>query len=259
MQRETDERSAAFKVAQARLAAEVARALAELFYNVSPMALIENSVWFAARYRDTVLDFHRRSRALARDFYEDLRRIQGATAPFRWPAVDESAVIREIDASFMVHGPLKVNREIAKQPSADLNDPDFVKELDRIMNQAVASLASDAGRIAENGGRKEVHDAIREDDGAIAYYRKATASACPFCLMLASRGAVYKTAKKAVYGWNGEEYHRNCHCQPVPIFVRGIDGDKVTEQAKAMWKNGEIEIRTSHKGKKYPAFTKGQN
>ncbi|MFF3673559.1 hypothetical protein ACFYYS_06155 [Streptomyces sp. NPDC002120] len=257
-QRDSEDASVAFRLAQAKLARELAVAIAELFYNVSPLWLIENASYYAARYRETVLDYRRRSRALARDFYEELRRLQGVTAPMHWPDVDESAVIREVDASFLVHGPLRVNKEIAKQPSADLNDPDFVKELDRIMNDAASALASDAMRLAENGGRQEIHDAVKNDDSAIAWYRQASSSACAFCLMLASRGAIYKTRRSAMHGWNGEEYHRNCHCQPVPIFMRGIDGDSVTETAKAMWKNGEIEVRTSRKGKKYPAFKKGQ-
>lgn len=43
-----------------------------------------------------------------------------------------------------------------------------------------------------------------------AWRRVPEPGACPFCLMLATRGAVYKSDRTA---GNGNKYHRHCHCR----------------------------------------------
>lgn len=45
------------------------------------------------------------------------------------------------------------------------------------------------------------------------------ATTCAWCLMLASRGGVYRTKELAQLGTNGKKYHGSCDCQPV--LVRG--------------------------------------
>ncbi len=60
---------------------------------------------------------------------------------------------------------------------------------------------------------------------------------CTFCLMLASQGFVYKSAKTA---GEGAHYHSNCRCKVVPQFVKGMratgvegyDPDELYEQWK---------------------------
>lgn len=51
---------------------------------------------------------------------------------------------------------------------------------------------------------------------------------CAFCLMLASRGAVYRTITAA--GGDGNKYHGGCSCEPVVVrgredYPRGYDPD----------------------------------
>lgn len=64
---------------------------------------------------------------------------------------------------------------------------------------------------------------VRRDPRKPRYARiPSGVSACPFCLMLASRGAVYRSAETAA----GEthDYHDDCHCQPAPEWGRnGLD------------------------------------
>lgn len=61
----------------------------------------------------------------------------------------------------------------------------------------------------------------RKDKRSQRWARVPTgAETCPFCLMLASRGFVYKSAKTA--GQNNH-YHANCDCRLVP----GFDGMEV--------------------------------
>ncbi|MCF0121682.1 MAG: hypothetical protein HUJ74_00360 [Lachnospiraceae bacterium] len=58
---------------------------------------------------------------------------------------------------------------------------------------------------------------------------------CEFCLMLASRGFVYRSAKTA--GGNGNHYHPNCRCTVIPgtkyTEIAGYDPDKLYMK----WKN----------------------
>lgn len=49
------------------------------------------------------------------------------------------------------------------------------------------------------------------------------AETCPFCLMLASRGAVYATVISAGGDWN--HYHANCDCRIVPDYTGNLQID----------------------------------
>lgn len=79
-----------------------------------------------------------------------------------------------------------------------------------------------------SGVQLEVADAAREtiernadDDPEIARFaRHASANACAFCALMATRGAVYRTAASA---GNGNKYHANCHCVAYPVFVGEVD------------------------------------
>ena len=52
--------------------------------------------------------------------------------------------------------------------------------------------------------------AVNADRERVRFARYASANACPWCRVLATRGAVYRAADLAVKG------HDNCHCIAVP-------------------------------------------
>lgn len=65
---------------------------------------------------------------------------------------------------------------------------------------------------------------------------------CDFCIMLASRGFVYRTKNSA--GDMGNDYHHSCDCLPVVSFVDnpsvpGYDPDYYYEQYKKMLDDGK--------------------
>ena len=69
----------------------------------------------------------------------------------------------------------------------------------------------------------------------------AGAETCSFCIMLASRGAVYANALTA---GATKHYHPNCDCKIVPDFGRGIEGydpDKYFE----LWKSDVLKEEES--------------
>lgn len=80
-------------------------------------------------------------------------------------------------------------------------------------------------RLALQGGRRTVVEAVQEDRQARGWARETRGDCCYFCAMLASRGAVYKdehtagrTANAKFVGEGEFKFHNNCHCTAVPVF-----------------------------------------
>lgn len=94
----------------------------------------------------------------------------------------------------------------------------------------MSALQAMAQRLVAAGGRQTVLATIEASSGIIGYRRVAAASACAFCAMLASRGAVYATEAGAVQVGRGrdrrirgtqmpgEAYHDHCQCTPEAIY-----------------------------------------
>ena len=91
-----------------------------------------------------------------------------------------------------------------------------------------AAFAKACGEFARDDAFRSLNETIsanvgRDKDKGVRFARVPTGfETCTFCLMLASRGAVYHTRKTA-----GEfkHFHRNCDCKIVP----GFEGDKDAE------------------------------
>lgn len=72
---------------------------------------------------------------------------------------------------------------------------------------------------------------------------------CPFCIMLASRGFVYYSAKTA---GADDHYHENCDCRIIPGYkginsIDGYDPDALYRQYTSDLKNGKIKTATARK------------
>jgi hypothetical protein len=80
---------------------------------------------------------------------------------------------------------------------------------------ALTNVDGAASRLVLNRGRETTLDAVLKDRQATGWAREARPNACSFCAMLATRGAVYKSARSA---GEGHPYHNHCHCQVVPVF-----------------------------------------
>lgn len=71
-------------------------------------------------------------------------------------------------------------------------------------------------RLVLNTGRDTIVGAVEQDRRALAYARVPEPACCSWCAMLATRGAVYKSAQSA-----GDEhaYHDHCRCHVEPVFT----------------------------------------
>ncbi|NGO67160.1 hypothetical protein [Streptomyces boncukensis] len=103
----------------------------------------------------------------------------------------------------------------------------------------VESAVRVAERHARDAGREAVVDAARHDPAALGYARRAlSGNPCAFCLMLVSRGPVYKDSSAALLrDGSGEPYHDGCSCVAVPVFNRQAwPGREEAGQLEAEWR-----------------------
>lgn len=100
--------------------------------------------------------------------------------------------------------------------------------------QALATLGVVLDKFVKEPGRDTI--AASASEAGIGYARVPFgAETCAFCLMLASRGAVYQSRESAGIG---HEFHGDCDCVVTPIrddndFPKGYDPDALYEQYAA--------------------------
>ena len=82
-------------------------------------------------------------------------------------------------------------------------------------NQALANLQLVTDELVKQFGRDVITLSARKHK--IRWARVPTgAETCAFCLMLAGRGYVYRSAKKGGDSFSGNEFHGHCDCAVVP-------------------------------------------
>jgi hypothetical protein len=102
--------------------------------------------------------------------------------------------------------------------------------------QALANLLQVGERLVKQPARLTISQNIAADPGRPRWARVPTGTkTCAFCLMLASRGAVYATARSA---GQMNRYHGDCDCVPTPMwdgeqFPDGYNPDALYEQYQA--------------------------
>ena len=102
--------------------------------------------------------------------------------------------------------------------------------------------ASGAGvRHALNGGRSYYERAVRNDVGALGWYRVTRPGCCSFCAVLASRGAIYKAdsfddSDPRFEGAEGEEkVHDHCVCGLQAIWKPGEAVPDLSRDFEKLW------------------------
>ncbi len=112
----------------------------------------------------------------------------------------------------------------------------FINEMLERMDMQIRKAANNS--VIENGYR----DKRRPRFARVPTYDGGNRP-CLFCLMLASRGAVYYSKASAGEGLDGtNRYHHNCKCKVVPVYnnttIENYDPDKLYEQ----WTKGYEEL-----------------
>jgi hypothetical protein len=94
---------------------------------------------------------------------------------------------------------------------------------------AKARLAAASERQALDAGRDTIIENAQRDAKARGWARVPEPGACSFCLMLATRGAVYRSESKAAF-----KSHDNCRCHVEPVF-NAYEPSALIRQAQALW------------------------
>lgn len=93
-----------------------------------------------------------------------------------------------------------------------------------IGSDILSLLAGFTQRMIADAGRNTISGSSVADRVRVGWARIPRLGCCAFCGLLASRGAVYKSAETA---GRGNEYHNHCRCVVVPKFPNG-DNDYLT-------------------------------
>lgn len=111
---------------------------------------------------------------------------------------------------------------------------------------ALKALDAEVEKLVLDQSRQTVIDAVQSDRQARAWARVPNADACAFCLMLATRGAVYSSARAAgqrdaTTKWADAKgyinsFHPNCRCHVEPVFG-AYEPTARTRDAQALWKS----------------------
>lgn len=135
-------------------------------------------------------------------FYDEARDQAGVAGAFAATPVGAANAGRiQATISWGV-APLFRSDPITERPAPD---PDL----------ALSRLSGATQREVAEGARQTVVDSVEKDPAKPRFARHASANACTFCRLVATRGAVYRSAASA---GDGHKYHDNCHCVVVPVW-----------------------------------------
>lgn len=175
--------------------------------------------------------------------YSQMRAEAGITAPYR-PQI--LATLTVDDVRVIVNG---ATEDLWNAPG-ESEGPD-ADTIARTEDKVEGELQ----KLVMNHGRNEMIEAIEGDRYARGFARITKPGACFWCRMLATRGAVYKTAESAgaiaaSTIWpdaKGEvnRYHPNCHCTVVPLFGHFYEPPAHTRDDMALWDEATGDVHGS--------------
>lgn len=176
--------------------------------------------------------------SLGADWYEDVREVAGAAGRFTASLVELPDQGRT--DSLVRWG----TRPLVPQEMPDVDEYEFEPDPDAALSRIDGGLQ----RIIADADRDTIEENIDADPARPLFARHASANACAFCALLATRGAVYRSETSAlrVVGRGteikpsrpgerkrgrpakgirargerplGSKYHDHCHCTAVPVF-----------------------------------------
>lgn len=198
--------------------------------------------------------YHRTSATMGARYYLDARRASGVAGARRagplpriedmtdgqvWDELGRIAGVgledldeERIDATVRATGIASYQRSIRAGRSPQ-----------RAADTMTTTLAGATQELAVEGGRRVVHDAAADDEEAVGWARIARPGACWWCAMLASRGAVYRSAatagrrvNKRFVGDGMFKFHNHCQCVARPIFDADDPAVRAADDLYEQWR-----------------------
>lgn len=147
--------------------------------------------------QELVGDFGPMVGTIAADWYEELRRVEA-----------------DLESTYTAMLGSLPTDEVLTDTAGWASSAAYI-DTDKALNDAGTAL----DRLLLNVDRSTIETNVDRDPAAPRFARYASASACAFCAMNASRGPVYRSEESAA-----GKYHRSCRCIAVPVWdVRGYD------------------------------------
>jgi hypothetical protein len=208
------------QAAQAGLAILVGLAIAKLWPSLDLFHLREALPAFKAAVVQEVQRHAQVSATLAVQQYRRERVAAGAGRGFT-PIPADPPVIAQVSQAV----------DWAVQPlwSADVLTQPLTEAGSSAIADAKARLAAAAERQVLDTGRQTIVDNAQADRKAKGWARVPEPGACSFCLMLATRGAVYRSEQSAEF-----KTHDHCRCHVEPVFT-AYEPSAAVRQAQALW------------------------
>lgn len=153
--------------------------------------------------------------------------------PFTWPGVASSSeTLSEIRKRLTEKVITPLVKEINQKAKGTEPGKKTLRSLEKA-HEAKGSLgAGQADKLAINIGRSLIQTVGRADKRVIKFARGLGPNPCAFCAMLASRGAIYRSAMTAA----GEAYHPNCHCYPIARWTDTSPLPAINSWLEEAWK-----------------------
>jgi hypothetical protein len=190
---------------QASLAARVLQAVIPLWSLLDGSRLDATFVPWSSAVAQLITRHRGTSASLAASYLRDARheaRIPGDPIVIRAAPLDPP----QLATSLRVTSTVAVKRSMLAG-----------KSLDAAMNDAFVQSSGATTRHVLNAGRETVTASVQADPAIAGYERVVRPdSTCKFCLMLAGRGAVYKSTQTA---GQGQPFHDHCHCAIAAVYA----------------------------------------
>jgi len=109
----------------------------------------------------------------------------------------------------------------------------------RAWQTAGTAVAGASARLTLEAGREEIDVQVRRDPKTRGWQRIASGDACPFCMMLVSRGPVYKEQTAQF------QSHDACQCTAEPVFTAAGEWTDQARQARDQWNQAQRQARAA--------------
>jgi hypothetical protein len=208
------------QAAQAGLAIMVGLAISKLWPSLDLLHLREALPAFKAAVVQEVQRHAQASATMAVRQYQRQRVAAGVGSGFTPRPADPPPVEQIAQAVDWAVQPLW-SSDVLAQPLAEAGSTAIA--------DAKARLAASSERLVLDTGRDTIVAGVQADRKAKGWARVPEPGACSFCLMLATRGAVYRDAAMAEF-----KSHDNCRCHIEPVFTAYEPSARIRE-AQALW------------------------
>jgi hypothetical protein len=212
----------AFRTNTAALVTLAQRDLSAFWSSLDTTDVEFANMMLAEFYPDLVQTYGSTAALLAADFYDELRDVPPSASRFSAVMAEPVAVGQATSVAGWAVGPL------------------FGANPDSL--GALALISDATQRLIMQPARNTVVNSTFRDPVRTGFARVPSGTTtCAFCLMTASRGAVYSSKQAAGYGMN--KFHTKCDCAVVPMrseadVPEGYDPDALYEQYASVHQPG---------------------